>query len=285
MINIFRHPVRLLLAACFVGVAAEAAAGQQEFVFAGIPWHTPADGVRATLEPRGFAFQGAIEHGDLTFSRRDGAVVRAEMQSGSAVGFLLVDTARGRRVDARYQALADSLAAALGKPDTIAQDFTLWQAGLSAMGVESYYRNGVHRVQLFWRGPGWFDEMDRRGRLPTIPAPPAGYTIVNANFISRVAVDTVTLARRADGTLRGRFRIDYVRPVGPEENQFDAAEYEMEMDCAGRRTRLMARKVYLGGQVRHAETHQRLPWEAPRPGEHPERGLDAVCRAAATLRR
>lgn len=277
--------MRWMLAACLVCAAAGAAAAQQEFVFAGVPWHTPADGVRATLEPQGFAFQGTLEHGDLTFSRRDGALVRVEVQSGGAIGFLLVDTVRGRRVDARYQALIDSLTAALGQPDTVAQDFTLWRAGLTAIGVESYYRNGVHRVQLFWRGPGWFDEMDRRGRLPTIPAPPAGYTIVSANFISRVAVDTATLVRRPDGTLRGRFRIDYVRPVGPEENQFDAAEYNMEMDCTGRRTRLMARSVYLGGQVRHAETHQRMPWEATRLGEHSDRGLDAVCRAADTLRR
>lgn len=283
MITISRNTARAMLAAFLVCVAAPRAAAQQEFVFAGIPWHTPADGVRATLETQGFTFQGQIERGDLAFSRTDGALLHVELQSGRAVGFLLVDSATGRRVDARYPLLADSLEAALGRPDTIAQDFRLWEAGLTATGVETYYRNGVHHVQRVWRGPGWWDEMAKRGRVPEVPAPPAGYTIVSVNFISRLSVDTATLSRRRDGTLRGRFRVDYVHPVGPAEDQFDATDYEMEFDCAARRTRLIARSIYLKGVARHAERHERLPWETPQPGGHPARGLTGVCRAALHL--
>jgi hypothetical protein len=279
-----RPPIlALLLLACLACVGA-ASAQRPELVFAGMPWRAPADSVRAQLASRGFAFRGADEHGDLVFARADGFLLSAELQAGRTVGFMLVDTTRGRRVDERYRALADSLAAALGKPDTVSDEFELWCAGLTTMGVDSYYRDGIHHVQLVWRGPGWFDEMDRRGRLlPGLASPPPGYTIVSANFISRVAVDTATLARRPDGTLHGRFRIDYVHPVGSDVDPFDVAAYEMDFDCAAKRTRLVGRTLVLRGETRDVETHDRPAWETPQPGGHHERGLDAVCRAASHL--
>ncbi|HEX6745792.1 MAG TPA: hypothetical protein VF092_00655 [Longimicrobium sp.] len=277
-------PKSLLLLPLVVVATASQTIAQREFTFAGVPWHAAADSARARLEARGFAFSGTVDRGDLVFQRGDGALVKLELQDGRAVGFLLVDTVRGRSVDARFHALVDSLQGSLGRPDTLREDLLVWRAGLSEMGVESYYRDGVHHVQLVWRGPGWYDEMGRRGMLPEFAPLPPGYTIVDVNFISRVAVDSARLTRGTDGVVRGRFRIDYTRPVGPEADLLDAAEYQMEFDCAARRTRLVNRSLFLRARLKQSDSRAAPAWEAPTPGGHHERGLIAVCRAAETLR-
>jgi hypothetical protein len=68
--------------------------------------------------------------------------------------------------------------------------------------------------------------------------------------------------------------------VGPSTDPYDTAEYEMEFDCASRRTRLFHRVTTLAGQRRHDEVYRTLPWAPPEPGGHYDRGLAAVCRAA-----
>ena len=281
------HPIsiiRLLLLPLVLCASARAASAQREFTFAGVPWHAPADSVRSRLVARGFTFAGTADRGDQVFRRGDGALLKLELQGGRAVGFQLVDPARGRNLDARFHALVDSLQASLGRPDTLREDLLVWRAGLSEMGVESFYRDGVHHVQLVWRGPGWYDEMGRRGLLPEFAPLPPGYTIVDVNFISRVAVDSARLTRGTDGVVRGRFRIDYTRPVGPETDPLDAAEYQMEFDCAARRTRLVNRSLFLRARLKQSDSRAAPAWEAPTPGGHHERGLIAVCRAADTLR-
>src|ERR1051325_11234032 len=107
-------PLLPIVAACMHVVFPVAAAAQREFTFAGIPWHAPAETMRTPLETRGFSFSGTADRRDIVFQRGDGAFLKVELQSGRAVGVQLVDTTRGRRVDARFHALVDSLAATLG---------------------------------------------------------------------------------------------------------------------------------------------------------------------------
>jgi len=277
-------PKSLLLLPLLVCASARSLSAQREFTFAGIPWQATAESTRPMLEARGFTFAGNADRGDIVFQRGDGAFAKVELQGGRAVGFLLVDPAHGRNVDARFHALVDPLAATLGQPDTLREDLLIWRKGLSEMGVEAYYRDGVHHVQLVWRGPGWYDEMGSRGLLPEFAPLPAGYTIVDVNFISRVAVDSARLTRGTDGVVRGRFRIDYTRPVGPETDPLDAAEYQMEFDCAARKTRLVNRSIFLRARLKQSDSRAAPAWETPTPGGHHERGLVAVCRAAETLR-
>jgi hypothetical protein len=237
------------------------------------------------LESRGFTFTRTDEDGDPWVSRADGTVLYAYVQDGRVVGIVMIDPARGPQLEPRYRALADSLQAALGKPDSAANELARWEAGLTELEVERTHQGSAPHVRLWWRGPGWFDEAARRHQADprrdySMPPLPPSYTIVSATYVSRTAVDTTSFARRAAGVLRTRFRIEYVRPVGPDTALFDSAEYEMDFDCGAGKTRLIARSVRLEGRVRQTQTFNGLPWETPRPDGHYARGLRAVCRAA-----
>lgn len=278
------NPLRpLMLAACMGMVARAAAAQLPGLAFLGTPWRLPADTVEMRLEGRGYTFKRASETHDLEFTRPDGAELTAFMQRGRAVGFLLVDPARDAQVEPRLRALADSLQAALGPPDTLDTAGFMWAAGLTEIRLQVIRRLNVPFVTLEWRGPGMLDEMI--GRWGDRPLPPLlpGYTAVTGTAVSRVAVDTARLARLPGGVLHARFSIDYAQPVGPEDGSYDSTEYEMDVDCTQRRTRLFGRTLILRGETRNVERHQRPAWEAPRPAGHNERGLEAVCRAAATV--
>jgi hypothetical protein len=125
--------------------------------------------------------------------------------------------------------------------------------------------------------------MNRRWADRPLPPLPPGFTAVTGTAVSRVAVDTVSL-RRTGGVLRGRFRVDYSQPVGPDDHSFDSAEYEMGADCGRRMTRLFARSLFVRGRLLHAERWGFQEWVPPQPQGHLERGLEAVCRAAAAVR-
>lgn len=279
------NPIRLLMSLTCMGLAARSASAQQRgLAFLGTPWRLPADTVEMRLEGRGYTFKRASESHDLEFTRPDGAELTVFLQAGRAVGFLLVDPARGPQVEPRFRVLADSLQAVLGTPDTLGASGFQWAAGLTELRLQSVRRLNVPYVTLEWRGPGMLDEMVHRwGDRPLPPLPP-GYIAVTGTAVSRVAVDTARLTRLPGGVLHARFRIDYAQPVGPEDGSYDSTEYEMDVDCAQRRTRLFGRTLILHGETRNVERHQRPAWEAPRPAGHNERGLEAVCRAAATVR-
>lgn len=284
------NPIRLLtLLACLCATATSARA-QRELVFSGLPWRTPVSEVRPLLESRGFTFTRTDEDGDPWFSGTDGTVLYAYVQDSRVVGFVVIDAARGPQLGPRYRALADSLETALGKPDSAGDQLARWEGGLTELEVERTHQGSSPHVRLSWRGPGWFDEVDRRYRADPrseyrLPPLPPSYSIVSATYVSRTAVDTALLARRAGGVLHGRFRILYVRPVGPDTALFDSADYEMDFDCGAGRTRLIARAVHLEGRVRQSQTFNGLPWETPAVDGHYHRGLRAVCRAASALRR
>lgn len=274
-----RFPTRRLLPVALCAIAP--AAGAQQLAFPGIPWGTPTDSARARIEAQGFVLDSALANGDRIFRRADGSWLTAHFRNGRAFGITEVDPARRPEVPARFAALADSLQTRLGAPayrDTIE---VRWEAGRSELLLEIVFVRGP-QVERRWRGPGWYDEMHRRRKLlePELPEIPRGFTIVSATGVSWVSVDTTTLARQADGMLRGRFRVDYAQPVGPDTAQYDAAEYEMEYDCAGSRTRLLRRVTWLAGARRGDESWTRIPWAPPAPGNHYARGLTAVCRAA-----
>jgi hypothetical protein len=275
--------LRPLILLVSVGFAAPAVAQRPGLAFLGTPWRLPADTVEMRLEGRGYTFSRADEAHDLAFTRPDGAELTVFLQRGRAVGFLLVDPARGAQVEPRFRVLADSLQAALGAPDTLDAPGFQWAAGLTEIRLQVTRRLGVPYVTTEWRGPGMLDEMiGRWGDRPLPPLPP-GFTAVTGTAVSRVAVDTAQFARRPAGVLHARFRIDYAQPVGPENDSYDSAEYEMDVDCAQRRTRLFARTLHLHGRTQHVERHERPAWETPQPAGHNQRGLEAVCRAAVTV--
>lgn len=276
-------PLHLLL---IVGAAAQQPTAQK-LAFNQIAWHVPAESVRAPLQARGFTFTREIDSGDHEFTRADGARLIAEFQQGRLVGFTMLDPARGEQVPARYRALADSLRAELGAPDEEeAEDprpMRLWDAGLSWVRVEVTRVGGEPVVRVAWRGPGWYDEMDRRTGYA--PQPP-GFTTVWESVFLRIAVDTTAGGPRTGGATRGRFRIEYFQPITPtvdgvEQDPLDTVEYEMDFDCAARRTRLIARTTFLDGRRLASNRPQGQPWTTPQqPEGHYARGLEALCRAA-----
>jgi hypothetical protein len=282
--------VRLLIITLCACVAVESASAQK-LAFHGIAWGMPADSVRAPLRALGFTFRQETGDGDHEFRREDGAVLYAGLRQGRVVAFTLFDGVRGEGADARFTALADSLQAELGEPDDVVaegtQQMRRWEAGFSAVTVETSRFAGQRAVELGWHGPGWFDEIDRRnGHLPQ----PAGFTTVLISPFLRIGVDTTVHGPRTAGAMRGRFRIEYFQPITPtlegvEQDPLDTVEYEMEFDCAGRRTRLIARSTYLEGRRQASNRPQGQPWTTPRqPDGHYARGLDVVCRAARPVR-
>jgi hypothetical protein len=129
--------------------------------------------------------------------------------------------------------------------------------------------------------------MDRRqGRQPQ----PPGFTTVSVTPFLRMAVDTTVRGPRAAGAIRGRFRMEYFQPITPTldgvaQEPMDAVEYEMDFDCADRRTRLISRATFLEGRRQGINRPQGQPWAAVRqPESHYARGLDAVCRGARPVR-
>jgi hypothetical protein len=272
------HRIGLLAAAL---ACAASAASAQEIVYAQIPWGASADSVRARMEAQGFEYGGVVGNGDRAFGRADGAV-HAIIRTGRVVGFSTLEAAAGAAADARFRVLADSLEAAFGPPLDRRPEFRLWETGLTSAVVtmSTDPASGERQVRTEWRGPGWFDEMDRRGSLLAVPALPNGYTAVNMNGGSRISVDTATMVRRAGQPLRARFRIDYVQPVPDAGYQYDAIEYGMDFDCSGGRTRMVSRTTWLGGRRNRNDAAEGLPWAPARAGTDASRGLDAVCRVA-----
>lgn len=281
-------PIRLF--AALAVSAAVAAATVPEILYSGIPWRMQADSVRARMQAQGFAFSREDREHDLVFTRGDGTEAKVAFQDGRLVGIDVADPVRGAAVNERFRALVDSFTAAVGTPDTAGEGSAFWHKGLSDLEMYISFDGAVRHVEIGWTGPGALDEWARRNEAHrdsddlAYPALPATYTRVGGRSLAVVAVDTSLLRRGAGGIVRGRFRIGYPRSVGPADDEFDSAEYEMDFDCAQGKTRLVSRTVRLKGEVRHHDTHENLPWETPRPDGHYVRGLDAVCRAASVLR-
>lgn len=284
--------IRLLIVpVCACACAGVQAAQAQKMAYHGIAWHVPVDSVRAPLQALGFGFQAEVDQGDHQFTRADDALLYAEVRRGRLVGFTLIDPIRGADVGERFAALADSLQAELGPPDEVHEEgqppLRVWEAGLRSVRVQVSRSTGERTVQVAWRGPGWFDEMDRRASRPPLPA---GFTTVSLTPFVRIAIDTTVRGPRAAGAMRGRVRIEYFQPITPSvegvaQDPLDAVEYEMDFDCAGRRTRLISRTTYLEGSRQGSNRPRNQPWTAVRqPESHYARGLDAVCRAATPVR-
>jgi hypothetical protein len=283
-------PLRLLVVPLCVCMDV-ATASAQKMAYHGIAWGIPVDSVRAPLRALGFIHRAEVDQGDHEFTGEDGALLHASVRAGRLVGLTLIDPIRGEGVGERFETLADSLQAELGAPDEVHEEgqppLRLWEAGLHSVRVQVSRSTGERTVQVAWRGPGWFDELDRRMGNP---AQPAGFTTVSMTAFVRIAVDTTVRGPRAAGAMRGRFRIEYFQPITPsvdgvEQDRLDAVEYEMDFDCAGRRTRLVSRSTFLEGRRLASNRPQNQPWTPLRqPESHYARGLDAVCRAARPAR-
>lgn len=274
-----------MLAAGF-GCLAPGLSAAQEIAFPGIAWGEAAESVRARMVAGGYAFQHVLEGGDHLYVRlADSAWVRVDLRGGRVVGAALVDPARGVDAGARYQALADSLRAARGEPDEVGRDAgreLVWMSGLASLALSVRGGGGLRQVELVWRGAGWYDEMARRMEERPVPE---GYTIVSASQYLRIAIDTTVTGPRGGEGVRGRFRMEYRQPITPSvagvaQDPIDVVEYEMDFDCGGGRTRLVARTTYLEGRRLSSSRPEGQPWTVPQPDGHYARGRDLVCRAA-----
>jgi hypothetical protein len=272
----------LLLA--FFSCAGAPAASAQSFAYPGIAWGDPADSVRARLEARGFSHVRVLDRGDQVFLAADSSWLRLDVRENRAIGVTVADTMRGAQAAARFAALADSFRTALGAPDDTtggSQPEHRWVAGLTTFAVRIAGAGDLARIQTQWRGPGWYDEMGRRGGDPELPA---GFTTIRHYALLRLAVDTAATGRRTAGGMHGRFRIEYEHPITPrlngvDQEPMDAVEYEMELDCRGRRARLIARATYLQGRRLMSERPDSQAWSTPQPDGHYARGLESICAA------
>ncbi|HST57900.1 MAG TPA: hypothetical protein VLK84_04360 [Longimicrobium sp.] len=270
----------LLLA--FFACARATAASAQGFAYPGIAWGDPADSVRARLEAQGFSRVEVLERGDQAFVAADSSWLRLEVRENRTIGVTVVDTMRGAQVAARFAALADSFRTALGEPDDTtggSQPAHRWVSGFTWFSVRIAGAGDLARIQTHWRGPGWYDEMERRSDAPELLP---GFTVIRQYPLLRLAVDTAATGRRTAGGMRGRFRIEYEQPITPKLNgvdqaPMDAVEYEMELDCRGRRARLIARATYLQGRLLMSERPDSQAWSVPQPGGHYARGLESIC--------
>jgi hypothetical protein len=272
---------RFGLLAALIACAASTA-NAQEIVFAGIPWGAPADSVRARLRTLGYAHRGATPTGDHSFARADDAQVLVMLRNGRMVGIYVTDPARGARADARYRVLADSLEAVFGAPLDRRPESRRWETGIASVAVRvaSDRESGARGVITDWTGPGWFDEMRRRGSFGNLAALPAGYTTVSVLGGVALSVDTAHIVPQNEGLLLlGRFRIDYPQPVDHPTGRYDALEYAMQFDCARGLARMLERSPFLGGVRGPSFSEADLPPTRAHPGTDAWSGLDAVCRA------
>ncbi|HSU15055.1 hypothetical protein [Longimicrobium sp.] len=263
---------------CLASTAASLPA--QEIRFAGIPWETPVDSVRARIEALGWPFHTATPSGDLAFVRRDRAEVNVYVDGSRVIRFVQIDAARGAGVEARFRALVDSLQALLGEPIDQRPEMRVWEHGLTSLSVAVIpdAHTGKGTVQLQWRGPAFLDAMERRES--DFPSLPAGWTTVRSAPGSRTLANTSQVERRVGGVLAAVSRIEYVNARTVGIVQFDGVEFRMEFDCAAGRVRVMGGAVYLRGQRKSFDTPAAAAWVPALAGTDPARVLDAVCRAA-----
>ena len=269
-----RYYAVLSLAFCvFSGTSLTA----QEIAYPGIAWGTPAAEAAITLASGGFRFERTDQDGDQVFRHEDGRSLWLLLQADRVVGVQHTEPGSEDKVGVRFTEVADSLTAQHGSASGVNQRHTRsWSVGRVEILLEARSDNGAHYLRTEYYGPGWNDESARRQGLSP---PPPGYTIVNLSHLGlRVAVDT-SATRRVEGGLRTRFRVQYPNPVTADDDQFDEVEYEMEFDCARRRTRLVSRTTFLDGRQIGRVSPQGQAWSVPQqPEGHYARGLDAVCR-------
>jgi hypothetical protein len=264
-------------------VACASAASAQELTFAGIPWGTPADSVRARLRAARWKYRVTAPQGDLVFVGRDGSEADAYMHEGRLFRVVVIAGVPDQGLEARYGALADSLEAVLGAPIDRRPQLRVWEAGLTSasVGIIQDPATGERTLQMQWRGPGFMDAMDGREPIPEFRVLPAGFITVTAKPGVRVAVDTVGLRRLAGDGLHARFRVDFgTGDVRTDFGRYDAIEYEVEPDCVGTRVRVLSRTTFLDGQRERSDSVAAPVWVPVASGSHEEYGLDAVCRVA-----
>lgn len=260
------------------------AAAQGHITFAGVPYGTPADSVRALLEARGFRHVRTYETGELRFRSDNDVVVVAMIGSGRLVGTLVWEPAADPA--ARLRAVADSLRRALGPPVDSVEGVRMWSRGRSALqvAIRPEQPGGEPMVAFLYSGPGMLDEGVRRGTVASDSRlPPLGpeWTVLGYNREgSRLAIDTTSISLRGAGVYRARVRIDEPEPVPDPSGRYDALVYGADYDCARRRTQLRSRTAILRGRTVRTDKGATI-WIDPRPGSHEALALDLVCEYAA----
>jgi hypothetical protein len=277
MRSIFPIPAVLACLACTV-----ASLPAQEIRFAGIPWETPVDSVRARVEAAGWPYHNDAPFGDLAFVRpTDHAEVDLYVDAGHVISVVQIDAARGGDVDTRFHVLADSMQALLHEPVDQRPQSRQWESGLTSVSVAviADYQTGERTVQMQWRGPRYLDAMESRERSADFPRPLPGWMTVKSSAGMRTVADTARVERRVGGVLAATYRTEFLDARTLGNKQFDALEIRVELDCAGGRVRGTSGAGYLHGQ-RQGLLGSDPAWLPARAGTDPARVLDAVCRAA-----
>lgn len=228
-------------------------AAAQDFAFPGIPWGAPADSVRARLERAGYAYRGFAADADRAFENEKYGLT-AVMRADRLVAVVRWEVVDGAQARARFSVLADSLGAAHGQPTLRRADEAGWRRGFTEVQVLFVPASDASpaRLALTWVGPGYYDELARRGKFGVAyPALEPGWAIVGINAGFRASLDTAAVSPRGAGVLRTRSRIDQAQAERRMHGVVDATVQTQEYDCANGRTRIVAAAEYHGGRLVH----------------------------------
>jgi hypothetical protein len=292
-----RSPLVLLAAAL---LSAGDAAAQLEF--AQIPWGTPETRTMEHITSAGYRFRGTDQDGDMVFGAADSVDLVAMFDGAGLVSVELRWMRNPDRLLARYRRMADSMRAALGRPDEASEDeygrSLSWARNGSTLELFFRPRGGGLDTMLFLRhqAAGYEPEFERRvarereqmereraeGTRDTTGV--GDYHQAFGDFRVLIRVDTVKYERMGPQAYRARFLHDWMQMRRlPNGLMYDAALTEVELDCRVQRTRLLRTTPLYDFRatppVDVPESERR--WTTPRRGSPDVEAVRSACQALA----
>ena len=241
-------------AAAFALLALPRAAGAQQFRFQNVPWGITADSVRPRMEALGFRHVRTYENGDMRFRSDADVVIGAAMEMGKLVHIVESHPLVSGSLDARFSAVVDSLKQVYGTPDDTRPLAALWQRGFTYLQLHADSARGSEPagIRFWWRGPGGdAAAMRRAGEGDSFAPLDSAWLVLVSMPERRLAIETASISRRADGSYRTRIRIDHAQMQHDPTGSFDALIYGYDVDCAGNRLQMRSRTAFVRGrQVR-----------------------------------
>jgi hypothetical protein len=259
------------------------AAAQPVAAWRGLPWGLPADSVGPRLAAMGMAEAGRAGDGTVMYAEAPGVSVAPLAGARGVVAVQVYRQTDSTALAARFAALADSLRGVLGAPAERGTNRLVWRRGRSEVVVEAKprRRDVPSILAVSFRGPGYDDEMARRGAFRgRFPALEPAWTIVRVSDDRRVAFDTASVEPRGASVVRARFRTDYARvQTLMDVGTVDALEYHADFDCALGRWR-SAQASYLRQGRAVGSLAVPAPWTAAQGEPLARAQLEMVCAAA-----
>jgi hypothetical protein len=251
----------------------------QQFRFADLPWGMAADSVRPRVEALGYRHVRTYENGDLRFRSDGDVVVMAGVAAGKVVSYLAFHPLTDGAIEARFNAVIDSLTKVYGAPGGTRPLAALWQRGFTYLEVFTDTAQGEQPagVSLWFRGPEGFAEMMRRGGSEDSYAPlDSAWVILGRDERMRFAVEAASISRRPDGSYRARIRMDHATVQEDPTGRYDAIIYGFDFDCARRRLQMRSRTALFRGRQIRSENGATV-WTPVRNGTPQAELVSVVC--------